>query len=88
MTRGEGGGGNGERRGRTSQRTCMSDPGAWTTGWGLIVRVGGGGMGGGGKNWDNCNRVTIKNVKKEKNKFNGTHLVGWFRLICLLFQIS
>ena len=40
----------------------MSDPWIWTTGWKLTVGVVGG-MGGGGqrgKNWDNCNRMTIK----------------------------
>ena len=46
----------------------MNNPQTWTTVWELTV---GGGMGRGGqrgKNWDNCNRLTIKNdlIKKEK----------------------
>ena len=50
-----------ERRGR-DQRTCMNDPRTWTTVWELTVGVGGGMCRGGqrGKNWDNCNRITIK----------------------------
>ena len=41
----------------------MNDPWTWTTVWGLTVGVRGR-MGVGkqrGKNWDNWNRVTIKN---------------------------
>ena len=40
----------------------MNDPWTWTTGWGLTVGAGVG-MGGGeqrGKNWDKCNRITVK----------------------------
>ena len=39
--------------------------------WGLTVGPGGGKGGGGqrGKNWDNCNRITIKNyIKKFKKR--------------------
>ena len=63
------GGGRGimvERRGRTTQRTCVNDPRTRTTVWGLTVGAGGG-MGRGGQrgtNWDNCNRITIKNDLK------------------------
>ena len=42
----------------------MNDPQTWTTVWELTVGAGGG-MGRGGqrgKNWDNCNRITIKKV--------------------------
>ena len=49
----------------TSQGTCMNDPWTWTEEWGLTVGVGDG-MGGGGqkgKNWNNCNRITIKKIK-------------------------
>ena len=55
-----------ERRGRDWQRTCMNDPWTWTTVWGLTVGVGAGLGGGGqrGKNWDNCNRITIRNFLK------------------------
>ena len=52
------------RREGTRRRTCMNDPQSWTTVWELIV-VGVGGMGRGGqrgKNWNNCDRVTIKNI--------------------------
>ena len=47
----------------TRQRTCMNDPWTWTTVWGLTMRVGGG-IGRGRqrwKNWNNCNRITVKN---------------------------
>ena len=37
----------------------MNDPQTWTTVWELTVEAGSG-MGGGGKNWDNYNRITIK----------------------------
>ena len=40
----------------------MNDPWTWTTGWGLTVGAGVR-MGGGeqrGKNWDKCNRITVK----------------------------
>ena len=50
-----------KRREGTSQGTCMNDPWTWTTGCGLTVG-GGSGLGRGGqrgKNWDNCNRITI-----------------------------
>ena len=42
----------------------MNDPWTWTAGWGLIVGAGSGLDGGEqrGKNWDNCNRITIKKV--------------------------
>ena len=43
----------------------MNDPWTWTTVWGLTVGAGGG-MGRGGqkgKKWDNCYRITIKNLK-------------------------
>ena len=54
----------------TSQRTCMNDPQTWTTVWELIVGAGGEMSEGGqrGKNWDNCNRMTIKMILKIKNK--------------------
>ena len=42
----------------------MNDPQTGTTVWGWTVGAGGG-MGRGGqrgKSWDNCNRVTIKNL--------------------------
>ena len=48
----------------------MNDPWTWTTVWELTVGMGGG-MGGGGqrrKNWDNCNRITIKMILKINNK--------------------
>ena len=45
----------------------MNDPWAWTTVWGVTVGVGSGGWDGRrrakGKNWDNCNRIIIKNKK-------------------------
>ena len=62
MTRGEGRGGQWwkDEEG-TSQRACMKDPGTWATVWGLTVGArGGGGLGKGGKKWDNHNRITIK----------------------------
>ena len=43
----------------------MNDPWTRTTVWGLTVGAGGG-MGRGrqrGKNWDNCNRITIKTME-------------------------
>ena len=46
----------------------MNDPQTWTTVWELTAEVWGG-MGGGGqrgKNWDNCNRITIKMIKNNK----------------------
>ena len=54
----------------SSQRTCMNDPWAWTMVWGLTVGAGGG-LGGGGQrreNWDNCNRITIKEFLKTCQK--------------------
>ena len=42
---------------------CVNDAWTQTTGWGLTRSRGGLGEGGQrGKNWDNCNRVTIKNL--------------------------
>ena len=44
----------------------MNEPWTWKTGWDLTVGAEGR-MGRGGqsrKNWDNCNRITIKNLKK------------------------
>ena len=44
----------------------MNDPQVWTTVWGLTVGAGGG-MGKGGQreeNWDDYNRITIKNKLK------------------------
>ena len=40
----------------------MDDTWTWATGWGLTVGVGGGLARGKkkGKNWDNCNRTTVK----------------------------
>ena len=47
-----------------NQRTCINGPWTWTTMWGLTVGTGSGlGRGGQrGKNWDNCNRITIKKI--------------------------
>ena len=45
----------------------MNEAWTWTTVWELTVGAGKG-MGGGGqrgKNWDNCNRITIKNDLKQ-----------------------
>ena len=40
----------------------MNDPWTWTTEWRLTVGEGGGlgGRGQRGKNWDNCNKITVK----------------------------
>ena len=45
-----------------------NNPGTWTIGWGMTVGVGGG-LGGGGKRGKNgnCNRITIKYLRR-KNK--------------------
>ena len=42
----------------------MNDPQTWTKVWELTVESGDGmgGRGQRGKNWDNCNRITIKKV--------------------------
>ena len=64
VTRGEEGGEEGwEEREGTRQRTCMNDTWTWTMVLELTVGAGGGVGGGGqrGENWDNCNRITIKN---------------------------
>ena len=53
-----------ERRKETSAKTGMNDPWTWTTPRGLTL---GDGMGRGGQrreNWDNYNRITIKNKVK------------------------
>ena len=59
VTRGVGGGGQWWKEGEGSRPgTRMDDPQTWTTGEE-------GGMGGGGqrgKNWENCNTVTIKMI--------------------------
>ena len=45
----------------------MNDPWTWTTGWGLTVGEGVGGAGESNRGkLDNCNRKTIKKVKKRK----------------------
>ena len=46
----------------------MNDPWTWTTMWGQTMGVEDrmGGRGQRGKNWDNCNRTTIKYLKKLK----------------------
>ena len=48
----------------------MNDPWTWTTVWVLTVEVGGG-MGGGQKekNWDNCNRITVKMFKNHTHGY-------------------
>ena len=53
--------GKGGKKGNGVVRTCMSDPWTWTMVRGLTVGVGDGLGGGGqkGKNWDNCNGITI-----------------------------
>ena len=40
----------------------MNDPWAWTVVWGVTMGLGGGLGGGGqrGRNWDDCNSITIK----------------------------
>ena len=45
----------------TRQRTCMNDPQTWTTVWELTVGTAVGRRRAKGGNWDNCNRITIKN---------------------------
>ena len=60
--------GNGAKKGEeTSQRTCMNDSWTWTTERGVTVGERGGLGGGGqkGKNWDNCNRINNKKLKKD-----------------------
>ena len=54
--------------------------------WELTVGAGGGLGGGGqrGENWDNCNRVTIKN-KKHMTKMNDLKISN---LLCSLSQKS
>ena len=50
----------------------MNDLQTWTVVWELTLGAGGG-MGGReqrGKNWDNCNRITIKNDLITKNVTN------------------
>ena len=44
----------------------MNDPRTWIAVWELTVRAEGGMVGGGqrGKNWDNCNKTTIKTLNK------------------------
>ena len=47
----------------------INDPWTWTVVWGLTVGVGGeaGWRKAKGENWNNCNRIRIKNkFKKEK----------------------
>ena len=45
----------------TSQRTCRNDPWRWTTVWGWRWEWGElGKEGKGGKDWGNCNKVTVK----------------------------
>ena len=65
VTRGEGRGGQWWKEGEgTRQRTHMSDPWTWTQVWELTVGVGRRGDGqrrAKGEDWDNCNRITIKN---------------------------
>ena len=63
VTRGEGVWISMETRGRTSQGTGINDPWTWTTGCGSIVGYAGQGRPM-GKNWDDCNRTTIKKYKK------------------------
>ena len=45
----------------------MNDPWTWRTVWRLMVGAGGrlGTGGQKGKNWDNCNRITITNLNKD-----------------------
>ena len=72
---GRGEGNSGKKQKGLRQRTCMNDPWTWTIVWGLTVGMGGRGLGERQqreKNWDNCNRVTIKNYfKKEKKRDPG-----------------
>ena len=50
----------------------MNDPHTWTTVWGLTMGADGGmgSRGQSGKNWDSCNRITIKKdlIKKKTIK--------------------
>ena len=65
MTRGRGKGDKDGKKGEgTSQRTCMNDPQTWTTVWRLTVGMeyGLGREGQRGKNWEDCNRMTIKKI--------------------------
>ena len=63
-TRGPDGGVQGGKEGEGSnQQTGINDPWTWTTGCGSIVGYAGQGRPM-GKNWDDCNRTTIKKRKK------------------------
>ena len=65
-----------ERREGTRKISCMNGPRTWTTLWKLTVGVGSG-MGRGGrrgKNWDNCNRITIKIIFKKIKGRRDSHL--------------
>ena len=73
----------------TSQRICLNDPRTWITVWGLTVGAGRGLGGGGpcGKNWNQCNRITI--IITLKRTVNSYKLVedGWWRKILPAFSL-
>ena len=61
----------------------MNDPQTWTTVWELIVGAGGEMSEGGqrGKNWDNCNRMTIKMILKIEKKYFELHFLSFIIFI-------
>ena len=47
-----------------------------------------GGEGQRGKNWDNCNRITIKNEKNEKNNLIYVFILYFYLYIIFFFNSS
>ena len=56
-------GNNGGKEGEGLVKACVNDPSTWTTVWESAVGAGGRVVGSKGINWDNCHRITIKNLK-------------------------